>query len=126
MEDVFECEEYSEVKKCRLVFSQFRGYVYFLWKYLMALMRENGNSEVRNWELMNRLMTSHFIPLDVRDKFYLKLQRLEQGYLSVEDYAKKFKLFVISSDLGESEGQKIERFVSGLKSKIRKNFGLVL
>ena len=79
MEDVFECEEYSEVKKCRLVSSQFRGYVYFWWKYLMALMRENGNSEVRNWELMNRLMTSHFIPLDVRDKFYLKLKRLEQG-----------------------------------------------
>ena len=92
----------------------------------MALMRENGNSEVRNWELMKRLMTRHFIPLDVRDKLYLKLQRLKQGDLSVEDYAKEFKLFVIASDLGESEGQKIERFVSGLKSEIKKDFGLVL
>ena len=65
--------------------------------------RENGNSEVRNWELMRRLMTRHFIPPDVRDKFYLKLQRLKQGdELSIEDYAKEFKLFVIASDLGES------------------------
>ena len=48
-------------------------------------------------------MTRYFIPPDVRDKFYLKLQRLKQGdELSVEDYAKKFKLFVIASDLGES------------------------
>ena len=92
----------------------------------MAMMRKNRNSEVRNWELMKRLMTRHFIPPDVRDKFYMKLQRLKQGDLSVEDYAKEFKLFVIASDLGESEGQKIERFVSGLKSEIKKDFGLVL
>ena len=90
------------------------------------MMRKNRNSEVRNWELMKRLMTRHFIPPDVRDKFYMKLQRLKQGDLSVEDYTKEFKLFVIASDLGESEGQKIERFVSGLKSEIKKDFGLVL
>ena len=57
----------------------------------------------------------------------MKLQRLKQGdELSVEDYAKEFKLFVIASDLSESEEQKIERFISGLKSEIRKDFGLVL
>ena len=92
----------------------------------MALMRENGNSEFRNWELMKSLMTRHFIPPDVKDKFYLKLQRLKQGDLSVEDYVKVFKLFVIASDLGESEVQKIKRFISGLKSEIRKDFSLVL
>ena len=46
-------------------------------------MRENGNSEVKNWELMKRLMTRCFIPPDIRDKFYLKLQRLKQDELSV-------------------------------------------
>ena len=105
VEDAFDCEEYSEVQKCRLISRQFRGRVYFWWNDLMALMRENGNSEVRNWELMKRLMPRYFIPLDVRDKFYLKLQRLKQGDLSIEDYAKKFKLFVIASYLGESKGQ---------------------
>ena len=73
VEDVFDCEEYSEVQKCRLASRQFRGRVYFWWNDLMALMRENGNSEVRNWKLMKRLMTRYFIPPDVRDKFYLKL-----------------------------------------------------
>ena len=126
VEDLFDCEEYSEAQKCRLASRQFRGRVYFWWNDLMALMRENGNSEFRNWELMKSLMTRHFIPPDVKDKFYLKLQRLKQGDLSVEDYVKVFKLFVIASDLGESEVQKIKRFISGLKSEIRKDFGLVL
>ena len=72
-------------------------------------------------------MTRCFIPYDVRDKYYLQLQRLKQGdELCVDNYAKEFKLFVITSDLGESEGQKIKRFISGLKSEIRKDFGLVL
>ena len=72
---------------------------------MIALLRENENSEVINWELMKRLMTRYLISPDVRDKFHIKLQRLKQGdELSVEDYVKKFKLFVITSDLGESEG----------------------
>ena len=79
VEDLFDCEEYSEVQKYRLACRQFRYHVYFWWKDLMALMRENGNSEVRNWELIKRLMTRHFIPPNVRDKFDLKLQRLKQG-----------------------------------------------
>ena len=71
----------------------------------MALLRENGNSEVRNWELMKRLMTTYFLPPNVRDKFYLNLKRLKQGdELSVDNYAKKFKLVVIANNLGESEG----------------------
>ena len=70
----------------------------------MALMRENGNSEIGNWKIIKRLMTRHFIPPNVRDTFYMKLQRLKQGdELSVEDYAKKFKLFIIASDVGSSK-----------------------
>ena len=38
VEDAFDCEEYSEVQKCRLASLQFRGRVYFWWKDLMALM----------------------------------------------------------------------------------------
>ena len=78
------------------------------------------NSEIKNWELMKKLMTRHFIPHDVRDKYYLKLQSLKQSdELYVDDCAKNFKLFIIVSDSGKSEGQKIARFMSGLKCEIR-------
>ena len=42
VENVFDCEEYSEVQKCRLISRQFRGHVYFRWKDLMALKLEIG------------------------------------------------------------------------------------
>ena len=70
----------------------------------MALWRESRHYEITNWEIIKRLMTRHFILQEVRDKFHLKLQRLRQGdELCVDDYVKKFKLFVIASDIGEFE-----------------------
>ena len=70
----------------------------------MSLRRMNGYSEVRNWEVMKRYMTRHFILQDVRDKFYIKLQRLKQcDKMCVDEYIKKFKLFVIASNVGDSE-----------------------
>ena len=91
-------------KKYKLASQNFLGRAAIWGEDLMVLWRENMNSEVRNWELIKRLMTRCFIPYDVRDKYYLKLQRLKQGdELCVDDYVKKFKLFVIASDIGEFE-----------------------
>ena len=69
----------------------------------MVLMRENGSSEVRNWELMKRLMTRHFIPPDVRDKFYLKLQEKEC----------QFKVLP-PKEIFEDLSQQIEEFQSSM------------
>ena len=67
----------------------------------MATWRESGYSEVRDWKLIKRLMTKHFIPHDVMDKFYFKLQRLKQcNEICVDKYVKKFKFFIIASDVG--------------------------
>ena len=66
-------------------------------------------------------MTRYFIPQEVKDKFRLKLQRLKQGdKLCIGDYIKKFKLFIIASDVGEFERWKVTKFISGLKCEIAK------
>ena len=69
---MFECQEYIEVEK-----SKFICPVDLLWKDLMAFRRMHRKDEVRNGEVMEGIMTRHFIAHDGRDKFYLKLQRLK-------------------------------------------------
>ena len=102
MEEIFDSLEISNFQKCRLASHKFIGRAALWWEDLMALWRESGHREIKNWEIMKRLMTRHFIPHEVRDKFHLKLQKLKQGNeLCVDDYVKKFKLFVIASDVGE-------------------------
>ena len=78
MEEIFDSLKYYDFQKCRIVSRKVFGHATIWWEDLMVLGRENGNSEIRNWELMKRLMTRYFIPPDVRDKLYIKLQRLKQ------------------------------------------------
>ena len=119
MEDKFDSLEISDSQKCRIATRKFSGYAAIWWKDLMNLRKINGYSEVRSWEVMKRLMTRHFIPEDVRDKFYVKLQRLKQSdEMSVDEYIKKFKLFIIASDVGGSERWQVTKFISGFKHEI--------
>ena len=120
MEDIFDYFELSDFQKYRLASHKFLGRAATWWEELMALWRESRHDEIKNWEIMKRLMTRHFIPHYVKDKFYLKLQRLKQGDKScVKDYAKNFKLFIIASDVGEFERQKVVKFIR-LKREIAK------
>ena len=68
MEEIFDSLEIFDFKKCKLASQKFLGHATIWWEDLMVLGRENGNSEIRNWELMKRLMTRRFIPYDIRDK----------------------------------------------------------
>ena len=72
-------------------------------------------------------MSRHFIPQDVRDKFYVKLQKLKQcEEMCVDEYIKKFKLFVIASDIGGSKRWQVTKFISRLKHEIAERMELVL
>ena len=73
MEDIFDYFELSNFQKCKLASRKFLGHTVTWWEDLMTLWRMNGLSEIKKWEIMKRLMTRHFIPHEVKDKFYLKL-----------------------------------------------------
>ena len=73
MEEIFDSLNYYDFQKCRIASRKFFDYAAIWWEDLMSLWRMNEYSEVRNWEVMKRLMSRHFIPQDVRDKFYFKL-----------------------------------------------------
>ena len=67
-------------------------------------------------------MSRHFIPQNVRDKFYVKLQGLKQyDKMCVDEYIKKFKLFVISSDIGDSENGRLRDSSVGLSVRLLKD-----
>ena len=127
MEEIFDSLKYFDCQKYRIASRKFFGYAAMWWEDFMSMRRMNGYSEVRNWEVMKKYMTRYFIPKDVRDKFYVKLQRLKQSDdMCVDKYIKKFKLFVIASDVGDFERWKVTKFMSGLKREIAERMELVV
>ena len=103
---MFEHQEYNEVQKFKLASHKFRGRgsTDLWWNDLIEFWQMYSEEEVRSWKVIKRLMHKHFIPDFYRQKFYNRLQRLEQCDLYIREHAREFKMLVMGSDLRKSKG----------------------
>jgi len=78
----------------------------------------NKRLVVVSWKDLKLCMHARFVPPHYRKKLLLKLQRLQQGTQSVDNYFKELETTLTKVDMHESEESKMARFVSGLKREI--------
>jgi len=64
-------------------------------------------------------MCGWFVLPHYRKELLLKLQRLQQGFRSVDEYFKDLEVTLTKINMHESEESKIARFVSGLQREIQ-------
>jgi len=64
-------------------------------------------------------MRARFVPPHYRKELLLKLQRLQQGPRSVNEYFKDLETTLTKINMHDSEESKIARFVSGLRREIQ-------
>ena len=64
-------------------------------------------------------MCARFVPSHYRKELLLKLQWLQQGTQSVDDYFIDLETTLTKVDMHESEESKMVRFVSGLRREIQ-------
>jgi len=64
-------------------------------------------------------MCARFVPPHYRKEILLKLQWIQQGKKSVDDYFKELETTLTKIDMHESEESKMARFVSGLRREIQ-------
>ncbi|KAL5539529.1 hypothetical protein UlMin_043657 [Ulmus minor] len=86
MEMVFDCHNYSEIKKVKLAAIEFTDYAIVWWDQLLINRRRNREPPVDTWEEMKMLMRRRFVPSHYYRGLYQKLQRLIQGSKSVDEY----------------------------------------
>ena len=86
VEHVFDCHNYSEEKKVKLVVVEFTDYASIWWDQLVTSRCRNGERPISRWEEMKTIMRRRFVPSHYYRDLHKKLQTLTQGYMSVEDY----------------------------------------
>ncbi|XP_068476897.1 uncharacterized protein [Phaseolus vulgaris] len=74
---------------------------------------------VDSWVALKECMRDRFVPPHFRKDLILKLQRLQQGTLSVDSYFKELETLMLKINLDESEEAKFARFISGLRRDIQ-------
>ena len=72
-----------------------------------------------SWNSLKVQMRRRFVSPHFRKDLVLKLQRFQQGTLSVDAYYKELETLLLKVDAKESEEAMIARFVTGLRKDIQ-------
>ena len=118
MEMVFDCHNYSEIKKVKLAAIEFTDYAIVWWDQLLINRRRNREPPVDTWEEMKMLMRRRFVPNHYYRGLYQKLQRLTQGSKSVDEYYKEMEVAMIRANVEEDREATMARFLHGLNREI--------
>ena len=118
IELVFDCHDYSELKKVKLAAIEFTDYAIVWWDQLIVSRRRNGERPIETWEEMKTVMRRRFIPSHYYRGLFQKLQTLTQGSKCVEDYYKEMEIAMIRADVEEDREATMARFLNGLHRDI--------
>ena len=118
MEFVFDCHNYSEIKKVKLAVVEFSDYAITWWDQLVLNRRRNGERPIETWEEMKTVMRKRFVPTHYYRELYKKLQGLRQGSRGVGDYYKEMEVVMIRANVDEDREATMARFLMGLNREI--------
>ncbi|KAI0492042.1 hypothetical protein KFK09_026307 [Dendrobium nobile] len=118
VERVIEFKEVAADRIVKLVAIKLRKHASLWWENLKRNRTREGKSKITDWDKMKKELHRKYLPEQYRQELFLKLHRLNQRQLSVEEYAAKFEQLALKCDLIESEENTIVRFLDGLQPAI--------
>ncbi|GAU51985.1 hypothetical protein TSUD_417850, partial [Trifolium subterraneum] len=124
VEIIFEAMECANENKLALGTYMLREEANQWWKN--AKLRIGNGGVVITWEMFQREFFNKYFPADVKNKKVVEFMKLEQGNMSVAEYAAKFESLCAFSphyNTPEAENDKCVKFESGLRPDIKHIIG---
>lgn len=118
VEAIFYCHNYSEAKKVKLAVVEFSDYASIWWKKLIRDRQQDGEPPIATWTEMKRVMKKRFVPSHFQRDLQMRLRRLEQGTMTVDEYFKAMDMAMIQANCVEDEEATMARFLNGLNKEI--------
>ncbi|WZY69553.1 hypothetical protein YC2023_001793 [Brassica napus] len=119
IELVFDCQNFSDIKKVRLAAAEFTGYAINWYDRVVTSRRRAGEAPVDTWDELSMLMRRRFVPDHYHRDLHHKLRRLLQGSKTVEDYHQEMETLMIKADVEEPLDATMARFLTGLNRDIQ-------
>ena len=112
VEQEFNSHLVSETNQVRYATSEFKYFAQLWWREL-----GNLHQQPESWDRLKEAMRDRFIPPYKRD-LCKKLPRLEQGYMSVQEYFAELQRVMICCGIEEDLEDKVCRLYGGLRHEI--------
>ncbi|XP_057811643.1 uncharacterized protein LOC131025875, partial [Salvia miltiorrhiza] len=119
VELMFDCHNYSELKKVKLAAIEFSDYALVWWDQMVTSRRRNSEPPIQTWQEMKAVMRKRFVPNHYYRELFNKLQTLRQGSRSVDEYYKEMEVAMIRANVVEEREATMARFLTGLHWDIR-------
>ncbi|XP_051121609.1 uncharacterized protein LOC127245009 [Andrographis paniculata] len=97
---------------------EFSDYALAWWDQLSINRRRNREAPVRTWTELRTLMWKRFVPPHYHREVLRRLQSIEQGSRSVEEYYEELETLLLQADIHEDQEQTMSRFSNGLQRDI--------
>ena len=118
-EQIFYVHEVNDDQKEKIASLEFIDYAMKWWHNIVKDIIYSKRPPMVSWDNLKECMRLRFVPPHFRKDLFLKLQRFQQGTLSVDAYFKELETLLLKVDMHESEEAMIARFVSGLRRDIQ-------
>lgn len=114
VEQKFNSHLVPEQHRVRQATSEFKDFAIIWWNEL-------GNTRLQpdTWDRLKEAMRNRFVPPSYQRDLRKKLQRLEQGNMSVQEYYAELQKGMIRCGVVEETEDKICRFYGGLRREIQ-------
>jgi len=114
VEQKFSSHLVPEQHRVRQATSEFKDFAIIWWNELSTLRLQPDT-----WDRLKAAMRERFVPPSYQRDLRKKLQRLEQGDMSVQDYYAELQKGMIRAGVHEETEDKICRFYGGLRREIQ-------
>jgi hypothetical protein len=114
VEQKFSSHLVPEQHHVRQVTSEFKDFALIWWNELATL-----GLQPHTWDVLKTTMRQIFVPPSYQHDLRKKLQRLDQGDISIQDYYAELQKNMIRARVHEETEDKICHFYGGLQTKIQ-------
>ena len=102
-EQIFDVHEVHDDHKVKLASLEFSDYAMKWWHSVVKDIIYHKGPLVDSWNSLKDQMRLRFVPPHFRKNLMLRLQRFQQGTLSVDAYLKELETLLLKVDMHESE-----------------------
>ncbi|KAI0512359.1 hypothetical protein KFK09_012998 [Dendrobium nobile] len=119
VERIFDFKEIPAERMVKLVAIKLKKSASLWWENLKRTRAREGRSKIISWEKMKKKKLKHkYLTNQYQQDLFLRLHRLHQHQLSVEEYVEEFEQLSLKCDLNKPAENTIARFMDCLQPTI--------
>lgn len=119
VEEILKFKQVPPARRVLLVAMRFHCHGATWWKQLKTTRSRTGKTPIQTWEKLTKHIRQIFLPHNYDRTMYTRLQNLQQGNHSIDEYAEEFAMLLTRNEIHDSQVKLVSRFLEAYDPKYK-------